>query len=66
MIDNFHGLALCLGAKKIVLVFVVPVVSKKILVFLFCFFVSFFFFLFFFWLFILFSKVGQAASPINK
>ena len=62
MIDNFHGLALGLGAKKIVLVFVVPVISKKILVFLFCFFVSFFFF----WLFILFSKVGQAASPINK
>ena len=63
MIDNFHGLALGLGAKKIVLVFVVPVISKKILVF--CF-VSFFFSFFFFLLFILFSKVGQAASPINK
>ena len=63
MIDNFHGLALCLGAEKIVLVFVVPVISKKILVF--CF-VSLFLFFFFFLLFILFSKVGQAASPINK
>ena len=64
MIDNFHGLALCLGAEKIVLVFVVPVISKKILVF--CFVSLFLFFFFFFLLFILFSKVGQAASPINK